>query len=177
RRLGFSPVVRPKLAGHRLDRDTGLMGPPRLDRRILALAAAQVATGLLVLWLAPAMRGAPATPAAVLGFAAAFCLASLLPVQLEFGRGSYAVVLDEAILVVGLFVLPPAGLVVAAVGGDLLARALVRQAPLKAAYNAGSWLLASSVSVAVFAAAGSREAGDPRAWLAALAAMAALSAA
>ena len=146
-----------------------------MTRRIVGLAAVQFAAALAITEALPAGGAAGPNTAALLVFTAAFALAGLLPVHLEFGRGSYAVVLDEAILVVGLFTLPPAGLILAAVAGDLISRIVARQAPVKAAYNTGSWFLAAATSAAVFAAVGRADAADPVAWLGATLAMAALS--
>jgi len=146
-----------------------------VTRRILGLAAIQFAVGLVITELLPAGAPSEGRPVALVGFIAAFALAGFLPVHLEFGRGSYAVVLDEAVLVVGLFTLSPAALVLAAVAGDLLSRLVARQAPVKAVYNLGSWFLAAATSTAIFSTVGHHDDANPVAWLGAMLAMAALS--
>lgn len=143
--------------------------------RILALAFLQAGAGLLVVMAIPAGAPGRTAPAEVAGFAVAFALAGLLPVHLEFRRGSFAVVLDEAVWVMALFALSPAGVVAAAVAGESLAKMFARQSPLKTAYNLGSTFFASAAGVWVFALLGPGHAGDPAAWLAALAAMVTLS--
>jgi signal transduction histidine kinase len=105
----------------------------------------------------------------------AFALAGSLPIHLEFGRGSLAVVLDETVWVVGLFALTPAGVVVAAVAGDALAKIVARQAPLKTVYNLASTFLAATLGAALFQAIGWRDAGAPSSWVAVIMAMAVLS--
>jgi signal transduction histidine kinase len=147
-----------------------------VSRRIVGLAALQCVAALAI---TSSLAATPSTGSGlftVTAFVAAFTLAGLLPVHVEFGRGSYALVLDEAVLVIALFHLSPRALVVAAVAGDLLSRLAARQAPVKTVYNLASWWLAVASSAAVFAAAGSRDASDPAAWAAAVGALAALAA-
>jgi signal transduction histidine kinase len=146
-----------------------------VNRRILALAAVHGTLALLVVSLSPALSGARTTPLEVAGFAVVFALAGSLPIHVEHRRGSLAVVLDEAVWVVGLFALTPAGLVAAAVAGDALSRIVARQVPLKMVYNLATTFLAAAVGASLFAAIGLRDPGAPASWVAAMAAMAALS--
>jgi signal transduction histidine kinase len=145
-----------------------------VNRRILVLAALQVGFAVVLMRLTPvgAVRTAPAE---LVVFAAAFALVGFLPVHLEFRRGSFSVVLDEAVWVVGLFAMTPTSVIMAAMAGDLLSRLVARQAPLKIAYNLASTFLAAAIGAAVFARVGLRDPAQPTSWLTAVAAMIALS--
>jgi signal transduction histidine kinase len=147
-----------------------------VNRRILTLAGAYVVLGSLVLLCSPAGSGARTTPAELAGFVAAFALVGSLPIHLEFRRGSLDVVLDEAVWVVGLFALSPAGLVAAVLAGDALSRVVARQAPLKTAYNLATTFLATAVGTGAGVAIGFQDPSRPAAWVAAVVAMAAMAA-
>lgn len=74
--------------------------------------------------------------------------------------------LDECVVLLGFLVVPPAHAVVALVAGILAAQLAARRAPVKAAYNVGSYALAASASLAVYLGLGAL-AAPPAAALAA----------
>lgn len=84
--------------------------------------------------------------------------------------------LSDAIWTGSLLVVRPSALVLAVGGGVLLAQAMRRRPPLKAAFNVGQILVAISAALAVFAALGPPAGDEPTGWIAAGAAMAAFHA-
>src|SRR5581483_6181331 len=144
-------------------------------RRILALAGAYVALGLLVVLRTPTPVGVRTTPIEFIGFTAAFALVGSLPIHLELRRGSLDVVLDEAVWVVGLFALTPTGLVLAVVAGDALSRLVSRQPPVKTAYNLATAFLATAIGASTGAVIGLGGPATPGSWLATAVAMTAMA--
>jgi signal transduction histidine kinase len=167
------PVERHPLVGDALVRnplERRRMGRVGMRRPVLLVAAAHLAAATGLFALDPALRGQSGL-AALFGFAAAFALVGLVPMHLDLRRHACTVVLTEAVLVLALFTLSPLTAVAAAVLGEAVSCLTARQSRLKVLFNVAATVGASSVAVAVFAAAPAHGAGEPAAWLAALAAI------
>ncbi|MBW3615873.1 MAG: HAMP domain-containing histidine kinase [Actinobacteria bacterium] len=126
-----------------------------------ALLAAAAAVGLL---------GVPSI--AVIPFAGAIAVAGALQMNVEFGRHACWVTVVEAVVVGMLLHLEPAGVVAAAVLGEALACARLRQPPAKLVYNLTTTAAAAIAAVLVFEALRGDATSGGVAWLAALAAAA-----
>lgn len=83
--------------------------------------------------------------------AVAFALAELLVVHIEFRKDAHSFNLSEIPLVVGLFTVPPLGLVSAQLAGAGVALlAGCRQSPLKLSFNAAQFVLSTSLAILCF---------------------------
>ncbi len=85
------------------------------------------------------------------GLIAAFYLAELAVVHLEFGRQAHSFSMSEFALVLGLFFASPGDVIVANVVGNVLVLAIHRrQQLLKLVFNVAQFALQTSIAVAVF---------------------------
>ena len=141
-----------------------------MKRQVVGLTVlhAGVATLLVAATSAAGMLGRPSF--AVVPFAAAIALVGSLRMNVEYGRHAFSVTLVEAIVVVMLLHMSPAGVIAAAVLGELLACAWQRQAVSKVAYNAASVALAAVAGSLVFQHLWPDGRSGGAAWAAALAA-------
>jgi diguanylate cyclase (GGDEF)-like protein len=106
--------------------------------------------------------------------AVGFALAELYALHLQFRGETHTVTLNEIIIVLGLFVVSPAGLVAAHVVGASVSLAIVqRQKPLKLFFNISQFALGTIVAIMVFRAIGYTS--GPGSWVAALLACVAAS--
>ncbi|MGQ0520359.1 MAG: sensor histidine kinase [Actinomycetota bacterium] len=140
-----------------------------MRRRILGLTALHLAlTAALVAaaWSA-GMLGAPSLIA--LPCAVAIALVGSLRMNVELGRHACWVTMVEAVVVAMLVFLEPAGVLAAAVLGEILACAWQRQSPSKLLYNAGSAATAAMAAALLFEGLRADAAMDGATWLAALA--------
>jgi signal transduction histidine kinase len=137
---------------------------------LLASVHVALATFLTKLaWDAPASSSDLQRAAAL---AAAFAVVGLLPVHVELGRHATSVTLVDAVLVVGLFIVPDARAVtVAALVGELLACAASRQAPLKVLYNAAAAVGTVTLAARTFAFVADPDPTKPATWAITLAAV------
>jgi signal transduction histidine kinase len=110
--------------------------------------------------------------------ASAFALVGLLPMHLELGRSACTITLTEAVLIIALFNAGALGVAVAACAGEVIACLVLRLSPLKVLYSAGAWAAATLAAAMTFdgLSGGNLHAHNPRAWLAALGAIAAFAA-
>jgi signal transduction histidine kinase len=143
-----------------------------MTTRVVLLASVHVAMATFLTKLA---WGAPANdfdlPSAA-ALAAAFAVVGLLPVNVELGRHATSVTLVDAVLVVGLFIVPDArAIAIAAVVGELLACAVARQAPLKVLYNAAATLGTVTLAARTFALVVDPDPTRPATWALTLAAV------
>ncbi len=107
-------------------------------------------------FVAPAPRRGVPFEIPWIAIAAGFALADIKVIEVHFRRESHAFSLTEMPAVIGLFFLP-AGTYLLALGvGALTALVLLRQAPVKVAFNLANYLLLAVVMMAIFqvAAAG-----------------------
>jgi len=111
------------------------------------------------------------SPGVVAACTVAFALAGLLSVHLELRRNAFTVTPGEAVLVVGLFLLPPAQLVLAVAVGQSCA-CLIERLSGKAAFNVAQSSAAAAVAGVVFVALGHPQARSPWGWAAATLAVA-----
>lgn len=139
-----------------------------MKHQVFALTALH---GGLATVLAGAAFGAGTlgTPSlAVLPFAAAIAVVGSLRMHVELGRHAFSVTLVEAVVVVMLLHTSSAGVLAAAVLGEVLACAWQRQAFAKVAFNAASAALGAVAGSLVFHLLWSGGRADGAAWVAAL---------
>ena len=139
-----------------------------MRRQILALTSlhlAVVATLVGAAWHAGVIGAA--SPAAV-GFAIAIAIVGSVRMNVELGRHACSVTLVEAVVVAMLLHLTPAGVLAAAVLGEILACAWQRQAPSKLLYNACSAATAAIVAALAFDLLRANGTADGGTWVAAL---------
>src|SRR5438105_2978785 len=145
-------------------------GDAPVKTSILALVVCLVAVAAgLVLGVPTAHPSA--SPGVVAAFTVAFALAGLLSVHLELRRKAFTVTPGEAVLVLGLFLLPPAQLVPAVAVGQSCA-CLVERLSGKAAFNVARSSAAAAVAGLVFVVLGHPQARSPWGWAAAALAVA-----
>ena len=143
-----------------------------MTRRVLLFASGHVTLAAALTGLAWNDSIAAAGLYRTLALAGAFALVGSLPVHVELGRHATSVTLVDAVLVVGLFIVPDARAVaLAAMGGELLACAISRQAPLKILFNAAAALGTVTLAARTFALHGQPDATQPLTWLVTLAAV------
>jgi diguanylate cyclase (GGDEF)-like protein len=145
--------------------------PPAI-RHVYVLAAAVAAAAAFLTYFGVAHvthhRG-PAVP--WLAVAAACFVTESFLVHFEHRRESHSISFSAVPLVVGLYTLPPLGLLLAVLAGSAAALGLVRrQAPFKLAINLASSWLETSLAILVFAALAPAHAVTIGAWPAAFAA-------
>ena len=117
-------------------------------------------------WRAVADGPTPVIQLSMLVFVAAFAGCELLPVHVEHRRETLTLSLGTVPLIVGLYALGPVPLIVARVLGAIIAMAIRRLPPFKAAVNVAGFWLESVVAITVFAALHPHGSG-PATWLAA----------
>ncbi|HEX4983195.1 MAG TPA: EAL domain-containing protein [Ilumatobacteraceae bacterium] len=117
-------------------------------------------------WRAVADGPTPVIQLSMLVFVAAFAGCELLPVHVEHRRETLTLSLGTVPLIVGLYALGPVPLIVARVLGAIIAMAIRRLPPFKAAVNVAGFWLESVVAITVFAAFHPQGSG-PATWLAA----------
>ena len=110
--------------------------------------------------------------------AAAFALAEVMVVHLEFGGEAHTLSMNEVVLVIGFVSIAPSQLVLAEVVGIAAALLIVRkQRPVKLAFNLAQYALGTILALVVFHAIGGRgDATSAVAWVAAPAGAAAAGA-
>ena len=121
-----------------------------MRRWIVALTAAHVAVAIAAGVLAWSAGVLGSVPLAVVPFAAAIAVIGSLRMNVELGRHACWVTMVEAVVVGMLLHLPPAGVVAAAVLGELLVCAWQRQSPSKLFYNLGSTSTAAMLAALLF---------------------------
>ena len=142
--------------------------PQRRRIAVLTLIHLGVATGIGAgAWAAGALGTVP--PAVVL-FAVAAAVLGSVRMNVELGRHACCVTMVEAVVVSMLLHLPPAGVVVAAVLGEVMVCGWLRQSASKLVYNVGSTATAALLAALVFAPFRADGAADGSTWVAALAA-------
>lgn len=143
-----------------------------VTRKVAALATAHLVVAMAVAlggrWTA-SEAGDLSTIAVLAGV---FAIVGLFPMHLELSRHACTVTLTEAVLVVALFQVSPAGVVLAAAAGEAIACALQRQRPGKVAFNTAAVLGPVALAAQLFEWLGVRDAASPAAWATALAAAA-----
>ena len=125
------------------------LGASRVGRAVWALDLALM-VGALVLFLGPVRTLEPFSSPVLLPWPVmvlAFTAAEWWRVHLHFRRSSHSLSLSEIPLVTGLFLLSPAGLVMARAVGTLVGLGLLRrQAPIKLCFNLGLFSLEAAVA-------------------------------
>ena len=142
----------------------------RLQRRVGALIAAQLAVAAGFALLATTRAGSFGSPGVVVVLALTFALAGSFGMSLEFHRHRFTFTLAESVLAVGFFAAGPIGLAVAAAVGEGVNMVVQRHAPLKVAFNVSNRLAATTAAGVAFTALGQTDATRAGAWGAALAA-------
>lgn len=150
---------------------TGRGRTPRSTGRVVAEV---VLAELLVIALAAAVVAASGPLLALGAFstvvllALALALAGLLPdIHVELRRHATAITAGDALLVLGLALLPPFGFVVAVGLAELATTLRLRGQPrLKRGYNLATMLTGAAVGAAVAATVGVGDPLEPRTWLA-----------
>jgi signal transduction histidine kinase len=144
-----------------------------IRRRVLSLTAGQLLVGGALAAVATTGSAGVGVPWRVAALMAAFAVVGMFPMHLELGRSACTVLLVEAVLVVGFFVVGPLGIALAATLGELAACLMLRLSPLKIAYSAATTAAATLAAALTFAALGgvALHADAPESWLAALAAV------
>jgi diguanylate cyclase (GGDEF)-like protein len=149
--------------------------PPAPDRLIWAVSSGLAAAAALVWWRGPTL---PELEPALWWplIALLFGLSERFAVHLPFGRDNHSLTFSQAPLVLGLLFLPLRDLLLAVAVGVLLTHlAVVRNPPIKAAFNTASASAQAALAAVVFAEvvdlAGLAPAGlSPAVWAAVLAA-------
>ena len=131
-----------------------------------AVIAAVAAAGTW--WRAVADGPTPVIQLSMLVFVAAFAGCELLPIHVEHRRETLTLSLGTVPLIVGLYALGPIPLIVARVLGAIIAMAIRRLPPFKAAVNVAGFWMESVVAITVFAALQTHGSG-PATWPAAFA--------
>jgi K+-sensing histidine kinase KdpD len=148
------------------------VGPPRprarLERRVSVVIVAQLAVAATFIALSHRTGHLIGGPLPIAALAAAFAITGWFDMSLELRRHRFTFTLAEAVLVVGLFVVGPLGLGIAAAVGEAIDMALQRHAVLKVAFNVTNRLSAATIAGVAFAAIGHTQNHDSVAWGAAL---------
>jgi signal transduction histidine kinase len=144
--------------------------PKRLERRVGTLIGAQLAVAAGFGLLAHTRGAVFGRPWVVAILVLAFAVTGSFGMSLELHRHRFTFTLAEAVLAVGLFVVGPVGLAVAAAVGEGVNMVVQRHAALKVAFNVSNRLGATTAAGVAFAALGRTDVHDAIAWVAALAA-------
>jgi K+-sensing histidine kinase KdpD len=144
--------------------------PKRLERRVGALIGAQLTVAVGFGLLTHTRGAAFGRPWVVATLVLAFAITGSFGMSLELHRHRFTFTLAEAVLAVGLFVVGPVGLAVAAAVGEGVNMVVQRHAALKVAFNVSNRLGATTAAGVAFAALGRTDVHDATAWVAALAA-------
>ena len=144
--------------------------PKRLERRVGALIGAQLTVAAGFGLLAHTRGAVFGRPWVVAILVLAFAITGSFGMSLELHRHRFTFTLAEAVLAVGLFVVGPVGLAVAAAVGEGVNMVVQRHAALKVAFNVSNRLGATTAAGVAFAALGRTDVHDAIAWVAALAA-------
>lgn len=149
------------------------MKASRTTRRVLQLVCAHLVVGAALLGRFAVGDDPFATSLLTLAaFAAGYALVDLIPLHLEFRRHAHTITITEAVIVASAFYMEPAGVVAAAVIGELIACLKNRLQPLQLTFNVAQTFGAAAVAITVFTAVGPADATSGRAWAAAFAAAA-----
>ncbi|HEX4979384.1 MAG TPA: HAMP domain-containing sensor histidine kinase [Acidimicrobiales bacterium] len=143
-----------------------------MTRRVGVLIAVHVLVALAIL---PGPAGSAVSSSHLLGaaaLAAAYAAVGLVPVNIEHGRHAASFSLVDAVVVVGLFLLPPLALAGAAAAGEAVACAAQRQRLLKLAFNVSAVVAATSIACLAFSTLHEPDAASPRTWIVVLVALA-----
>ncbi len=133
--------------------------PPGTGRRIqpqakvLALSAALLGVAAVLLFALPASGAVPRGPFQIpwWGFAPAILAAEGLMLHIELRNQTHSFTLSEIPLVIGFFFAAPWAVVLGRLIGHLVYRVvLIRQSPLKIAFNLSSFAAESAVGLSVF---------------------------
>lgn len=137
--------------------------PGKPGRQALhGLVAAVALLGVLASVAVGATGLALGPPSLVVAFIAAMAFAGVLPFVIAVSGGEGEEVgADEALLVVMLVALPPFGVLLACLAGDVVVHAVRRRGALKVAYNHGARAIAVSVAIGLYSVLGD-VAGAPR---------------
>ena len=142
--------------------------PQRRRIAVLTLTHVCVAAGTgAAAWATGALG---TVPLAVVPFAVAMAVLGSVRMNVELGRHACSVTMVEAVVVSMLLHLPPAGVIAAAVLGEVMVCASLRQSASKLLYNVGSTATAALVAALVFSPFRTDGAADGTTWVAALAA-------
>ena len=144
--------------------------PKRLERRVGALIGVQLAVAVGFGLLAHSRGAAFGRLWVVATLALAFAITGSFGMSLELHRHRFTFTLAEAVLAVGLFVVGPVGLAVAAAVGEGVNMVAQRHEALKVAFNVSNRLGATTAAGVAFAVLGRTDVHDATAWVAALAA-------
>jgi diguanylate cyclase (GGDEF)-like protein len=145
----------------------------RVRRIYLFAATVAVAAAAATWWRTTADAPAPVMHLSMLFFVVAFAGCELLPIHIEHRRETLTLSLSTVPLIVGLYTLAPIPLIAARVLGSIIAMAVRRVPPFKAAVNVAGFWMECVVAITVFAVLHTHGYG-PATWLAAfLAALAA----
>ncbi|MEX2658259.1 MAG: HAMP domain-containing sensor histidine kinase [Acidimicrobiales bacterium] len=149
------------------------MKAERTRRRVLELVCAHLVVGAALLGRLGLGDDAFSTPILTLAaFAAGYALLDLIPLHLEFRRHAHTITITEAVIVASAFHMEPAGVVAAAVVGELIACLKNRLQPLQLTFNVAQTFGAAAVAITVFSAVGPADVTSGWAWAAAFAAAA-----
>jgi len=139
-----------------------------MRRQILGLTTLHLALAALLGGAAWGVGAFGAPTLAVLPFAAAVAVVGSLRMNVELGRHACSVTMVEAVVVCMLLHLAPAGILAAAVLGEVVACGWQRQAPSKVMYNTSSAASAAMVAATLYQLLHAAGATDGAMWMAAL---------
>jgi diguanylate cyclase (GGDEF)-like protein len=137
----------------------------------------------IALWLAPILIGGGLWTAFLLddtrlgqiwliaALAALFLLCESAPLNIEFRRQTYSLALAEIPIVLGLFLLPPLGLLVARMTAGSMLLFDGRRQRGKQIFNIGIFAVELGIAEIIFQSVRGPDVADPLAWLVALAAV------
>ncbi|MBW3664049.1 MAG: hypothetical protein KY469_13185 [Actinobacteria bacterium] len=127
----------------------------------LAVLVCVAGTGLVI--LAERLRDGPIAEFGVVWMAllAASCLVERYPLVLHVRGESHSFLLTELPLVAGLFLIGPLEVVVARLGGGLLAMLVDRRQPIKLVFNLSTYTLEAGILLGVFWAVVGPATGTP----------------
>src|SRR3954453_10938036 len=131
--------------------------PTAAHRRIVLLVGALAALAAVLGATVVPRLALPDDPLALpwIAWVAAFALSELLVVHIQLQRDSHSFSMSDLVLVAGLYLLDPAGLITAQVAGVGLVMLLHRrQRGLKLAFNLAQFALAGCLATTVFTVLG-----------------------
>lgn len=139
-----------------------------MTRRAFVITAVNLALASALMVLVTHAGAPRVAPTRVLAFTVAFAVVGFFPIRLDFRRQQVTITLTDALLVVALFEMGPAGVAIAAASGEAAACMLLRMPTLKTLFNVSNRLAAASAAAVAFFAAGATSANELAGWAAAL---------
>lgn len=149
--------------------DSRMRATPGQARSVAMIAAPWIAAAAI--WLALRPGGDPGRPLTLLTLIALAALSHTSQVYFEYRRQTFSLSLAELPFVLGLFLLPPMGLILVRMSGAAAVPLFRRVLRTKDLFNIGVAALEVMVALVVLHGIDEHPIGEPRSWLIALAAI------